>query len=115
MTKYILNSGGSKRYPDKADKFNKEIVKDLGSSPRILFCFFATPRELWEEKFTQYSQRFLLSMESGVSPEIDLAFPDKFFEQVKILMPLLFMVVMISFSCIILKNIICLQFGRERL
>jgi peptidase E len=83
MTKYILNSGGSKRYPDKADKFNKEIVKDLGSSPRILFCFFATPRELWEEKFVKYSQRFLSSMESGVSPEIGLAFPDKFVEQVK--------------------------------
>lgn len=83
MTKYILNSGGLKRYPDKADKFHKEIVKDLGPSPRILFCFFATPRELWEEKFIQYSQRFLLSMDDGIIPKIDLAFPDKFFEQVK--------------------------------
>lgn len=83
MTKYILNSGGLKRYPDKADKFNKEIVKDLGPSPRILFCLFATPRELWEEKFTQYSQRFLKSMDDGVAPKFELAFPDKFVEQVK--------------------------------
>ncbi len=83
MTKYILNSGGLKRYSDKADKFHKEIVKDLGSSPRILFCFFAVPREVWEEKFSQYSQRFLQSMDDGIAPKINLAFPNKFVEQVK--------------------------------
>ena len=81
MTKYILNSGGLKNYPEKADKFNKEIVKGLGSVPRVLFCHFAIPQELWEEKFSIYSQRFLESMDKGISPTIELAAPDTFEEQ----------------------------------
>ena len=40
MTKYILNSGGAKNYPDKAKKFVEEIVKGLSDRPHILFCFF---------------------------------------------------------------------------
>ena len=83
MTKYILNSGGLRYYPEKAKKFNLEIVKDLGNNPRILFCFFAMPRERWEEKFTDYSRRFLESMSDGVAPKIELALPEKFEKQLK--------------------------------
>jgi peptidase E len=83
MTKYILNSGGLRNHPEKAKKFNLEVVKGLGNAPRILFCFFATPRERWEEKFADYSSRFLASMVDGVIPEIELALPEKFVEQLK--------------------------------
>lgn len=82
MPKYILNSGGLKNQPEKADKFHKEIVKDLGNSPRILLCYFAQPREYWEEKFSNYPNNFLKSMDEGIKPEFELAFPDRFEEQV---------------------------------
>jgi peptidase E len=83
MTKYILNSGGLRRHPEKAKEFNLEVVKGLGNTPLILFCFFATPRERWEEKFADYSSRFLESMPAGVAPKIELALPEKFVDQLK--------------------------------
>ncbi len=83
MTKYILNSGGLKNNAEKADKFNKEIVKDLGKNPNILFCHFAIPREYWEEKFSSYTKRFLESMNKGINPKFELAYPDKFIDQIK--------------------------------
>lgn len=83
MTKYILNSGGLKNNPAKADEFNKEIVKGLGKKPNILFCHFATAPEIWEEKFTTYSKRFLESMDEDIEPRLELAYPDKFIEQIK--------------------------------
>lgn len=83
MTKYILNSGGAKNHPEKEIRFNREIVKGLGDNPCVLFCFFASPRDRWEEKFHSYSKRFLESMDSGVVPKFDLAFPDSFVDQIK--------------------------------
>lgn len=82
MTKYILNSGGTSSYPEKASKFFNEIVKDLGKNPRILFCFFAQKREDWEKKFEKYKAGFNEKVKEGVRPEFELAFPDKFVEQV---------------------------------
>ncbi len=83
MTKYILNSGGLRNNPEKAIKFNREIVKNLGKNPRVLSCYFAIARERWEGKYSQFCETFLQSMEEGVVPKIELAFPDKFIEQVK--------------------------------
>jgi len=83
MTKYIINSGGLKNNREKADKFNREIVKNLGKNPNILFCHFAAVRELWEEKFAEYSKRFLESMDKDIKPRFELAFPDKFSDQIK--------------------------------
>jgi len=83
MTKYILNSGGSRNNLAKTDKFHKEIVHGLGQSPKILLCFFATDRQLWEEKFADYAERFLASMDENVRPKLELAFPEKFVDQVK--------------------------------
>jgi hypothetical protein len=34
--------------PDAARRFFAELVKDQGQSPKVLMCFFAQPRELWE-------------------------------------------------------------------
>ncbi|MFA5023939.1 MAG: Type 1 glutamine amidotransferase-like domain-containing protein [Patescibacteria group bacterium] len=83
MTKYILNSGGSKNQPEKAILFHQEIIKGLGKTPRVLFCFFAEKRGYWEEKFAVYGQRFLDSMSQKISPQLELAMPDKFIEQLK--------------------------------
>lgn len=81
MTKYILNSGGSKNYPAKAALFYGEIVKNLGRQPRILLCFFAEKREEWENKFSNYLPRLKELVEPGIEPVIELAFPDEFAEQ----------------------------------
>jgi peptidase E len=83
MTKYILNSGGLKKYPQKAIKFNREIINGLGKNPKILCCFFAQSRESWEEKFSDYTKRFLELINKNIEPKFTLAFPDKFIEQIK--------------------------------
>jgi hypothetical protein len=82
MTKYILNSGGSKNYPDLAKKFFAEIVKDLGNNPHFLMCFFAQPREDWEIKFFEFKEKCKMFPE-GVAPIFELAFPENFEEQIK--------------------------------
>ena len=83
MTKYILNSGGLRNKPEKAKRFNQEIIKGLGQTPRILFCHFAIGREYWEEKFADYKERFLASIDKDIKPKCELAFPDRFADQLK--------------------------------
>lgn len=83
MTKYILNSGGLRKNPEKAKKFFSEMVKDFGANPKILLCFFAKKRENWEEKFDEYSKNLAESLPDGIQPVFELAFPDRFIEQVK--------------------------------
>lgn len=82
MTKYVLQSGGMKNNPERAKRFIEEVVKDLGSKPKILFCFFAEKRENWEEKFDKYQEGFNELMPQGVNPQYLLAFPDVFEEQI---------------------------------
>lgn len=82
MTKYVLNSGGVGNYPDKTRKYYEEILKGLGKNPKVLFCFFAGARENWEKRYEKYRADFLKYCEENkLSPEIELAFPDKFVEQ----------------------------------
>ncbi len=83
MTKYILNSGGSRNYPERAKKFFAEIVKDLGATPRLLVCYFAQPREDWEKSFTDDKATLFNFFPSGVKPTLEMAFPDTFAEQIK--------------------------------
>jgi len=83
MTKYILNSGGLRRYPEKLALFHREILKGLGDNPKILFCMFARKREDWEEKFKEYKDGFSNSIDKNIKPVIELAMPEKFEEQVK--------------------------------
>jgi len=83
MTKYILNSGGIKKYPDKLKKINQELVKDLSESPKVLICIFAEKREDWEEKYENNKQIMLENMPESISPSFELAMPNKFVEQVK--------------------------------
>lgn len=83
MTKYVLNSGGVKRNLDLKRKFHREIVKDLGNSPKFLLCVFAQGREYWEAKFPGYSRAIAEDMPKGVHPTFELALPDKFVHQCK--------------------------------
>lgn len=83
MTKYILNSGGAKNYPDLAKKFLAEIVKNLGNNPRFLICYFAQPREDWDKKFSEDKEGRFKMFPEGVIPVFELAFPETFEEQIK--------------------------------
>lgn len=82
MTKYVLNSGGLKNAPDLAKEFFAEVVKGFGSSPKLLICCFAQPREDWEEKFEDDKANTDFFPED-VRPEFELAFPDSFAEQIQ--------------------------------
>jgi hypothetical protein len=82
MTKYVLNSGGLKNNIPGAKKFMAEMLRGLGSKPKVLFCFFAEKRENWEEKFPQYQEGFTKWAPKGVRPEFELAFPATFEEQI---------------------------------
>ncbi|TAK96693.1 hypothetical protein EPO05_01295 [Patescibacteria group bacterium] len=83
MTKYILNSGGARKDSEKLRLFLDEIVRDLGQSPRILFCFFAQKREDWEGYFAEYQQGFLRRVDKSLQPTFELAFPEKFVQQIQ--------------------------------
>jgi peptidase E len=89
MTKYILNSGAASKYPEKDAAFIKEILSSLKNKKgpvKVLYCFFAQPREHWEEKFQSYQENFSqLAQQAypGIKLEFDLAFPDQFEKQVQ--------------------------------
>lgn len=83
MTRYIVNSGGIKRDSEKAKAFATEIVKGLGDHPRILYCYFANPRQDWEEKFSEYSKGFKSWLPEAIQPGFEMAMPDIFDEQIK--------------------------------
>ena len=83
MTTYILNSGGIGNAADKGQQFFRSIVEGLGKRPKILFCFFAMPREDWEAKHAQYVTGFSAHMKQGIQPVFTMAMPDTFVQQVK--------------------------------
>lgn len=83
MTKYILNSGGAKNYPDKNKAFISEILKGLGGNPKMLMCLFASKREDWEMKFAAYSENLKTDLPDSIRPEIEMAVPDIFEKQVE--------------------------------
>ena len=82
MTKYILNSGGTKNFPEKEKAFVDEILKDLSGEVRVLYCFFAQPREHWETKFIKYQEDFKKLAGENYQLTFDLALPDQFEKQV---------------------------------
>jgi hypothetical protein len=83
MTKYVLNSGGARAYPELGKKYFAEIFKGLGDKPRLLICNFAQPRENWEEWFMQDEKTLPALFSEGVTPTMEMAFPAKFEEQIK--------------------------------
>lgn len=83
MTKYILNSGGSRNNPEGAKKSIEETLKGLGNNPKVLFCFFAQKREDWEMYFEEKMAGFQKMTPEGINVSFEMAFPDTFVEQIK--------------------------------
>jgi hypothetical protein len=81
MTKYVVNSGGVSNFPEKAKLFFAEICKGLGKSPKLLLCYFAQPREIWEQKFKQDTIDFIMLFPEGVKPIFEMASTDVFEQQ----------------------------------
>lgn len=84
MTKYILNSGNVKSYPDKLRNYNKEVFRSFSERKddtpiKVLMCFFAMPRERWEEKFEVYKNN--LKNDVPQELEIKMAEPQDFEKQ----------------------------------
>lgn len=67
--------------PDGARRFFAEATKGLSDNPKVLLCLFAYPREYWEKKFEEIKQKSLYP--EGIDPFFELAFPDKFEEQIE--------------------------------
>lgn len=84
MTKYIVNSGNIKAYPEKMRAYNDAIYSDfIGSKKpvKVLMCFFAMPREDWETKYIIYKKNLLGDF--IVRTDVEMAMPEKFKEQCK--------------------------------
>jgi len=97
MTKYILQSGNVKNYPEKMKKYNEEIFRDFiegskedsesaviaGRPVKVLFCLFSQKREDWEMKYKVYSDKLKEDVltDFGLELEIKMVRPDEFVEQ----------------------------------
>lgn len=82
MTKYIVQSGNVKNFPKKLKVYNEEIFKDFykkNKKVKVLMCFFAMPRERWEEKFESYKKNLLRDI--NLNLEIEMALPTNFIKQ----------------------------------
>jgi peptidase E len=89
MTKYVLQSGNVKKYPEKLKKYNEEVFHDFLSGGKneksknepvkVLFNFFSQKRENWEIKYESYSNR--LKEDVNLKLETKMAMPDEFAEQ----------------------------------
>lgn len=84
MTKYVIQSGGVERFPHKLMKFNEKIFsnftnRDNANPVKILVCFFALPREDWEDKYEAY--KINLQNNDSIQIKIEVATPDEFVAQ----------------------------------
>jgi len=78
MTKYILNSGSAKNYPEKEKAYIQEILKSCERDVHILYCFFSQPRENWEVKYEKYQSQFVYLAGKKYNITFELALPDQF-------------------------------------
>ncbi|HLC91458.1 MAG TPA: Type 1 glutamine amidotransferase-like domain-containing protein [Candidatus Saccharimonadales bacterium] len=81
MTRYILHGGNIRGSGDEGKAYFEEVFKDLGKSIKVLFCFFAQPRELWQPKYREWSERISRVL-GDLDFEFTLAEPQKFREQI---------------------------------
>lgn len=82
-TKVLLNSGGMRLNEAKSREYYLELLRGLGESPRLLICYFAQPREVWEAKFEDIQGTISrLLADDALKPKLELAMPDTFKQQV---------------------------------
>lgn len=75
-----MNSGNIRSSEDNGRSFFRDLVKDKGSSPKVLMCLFAQSREGWESRYTEYVE-WLRQHLDGIDFSAELAFPDTFESQ----------------------------------
>lgn len=83
MTKYVVNSGGLHNVPDKKGPFFNEMVRNLGSKPKVLLCFFALSREEWKDKFAEDLSDFKTIFTGEIQPRLEMVMPDIFGKQMR--------------------------------
>lgn len=79
-TQYILHGGNIRTSKDEGKAYFEAIVRGLGEIPRILLCFYAQPREVWEEKFSEWTARISSKLPT-IKPEFEMALPENFEKQ----------------------------------
>jgi len=88
MTKYILQSGNVKDYPERMKIYNEEVFRDFLSGGKnnfieggvkVLHCFFSLPRERWELKYQDYSNNLTSNIDLKLKTK--MAMPGIFVEQ----------------------------------
>ncbi len=79
-TKYILQSGGIRNHPAKRKKFHQEVFAGT-KKPNVLICFFAQPRENWEEKYPMSCQS--IEEDTTANATYRLAMPSTFEDDCK--------------------------------
>lgn len=78
-TIFILAGGNDQKSTDYGYNLSKEIAKHV-SNPKILSCFFASPRETWEEKVEDWKSWFSDHFTQLLS--YAYAEPESFLEQI---------------------------------
>jgi hypothetical protein len=81
MTTCILAGGADKKNPSYNTELAAEVRKIAPGPLRVLSCFFAEPREVWEGKVASRTDWFKTVF--GADTQITLAFPDVFAEQIE--------------------------------
>ncbi len=61
MTKYILHGGDIRNSYDEGKAFFSDMVDGLGLKPKILLCFFAQPKAVWQDKYMEWRVRIAAS------------------------------------------------------
>lgn len=82
MTKYVLQSGSIKKYPEKMEEYFSELCQGLSGEITVLWCFFATKREERDGRSKAYLEIFAPHFPSGINPMHEIAIKEEFEEQV---------------------------------
>jgi hypothetical protein len=83
MTKYVIQSGGLKRYPDKARFYFKELFKGVVNNPKVLWCYFASSKDDFQSQHETYFPMFASFFPEDVKVDSVLASLEGFESQVK--------------------------------
>lgn len=82
MTRYILHGGGIRTSADEGKALFMDMVEGLGSEAKLLLCFFAQPKEVWQEKYAEWRFRIAVNVPK-VSVTFGLATIEEFAGQSK--------------------------------
>lgn len=62
MTKYILHGGDIRNSYDEGKAFFTDMVDGLSLKPKVLLCFFAQPKSIWQDKYMEWRVRIAASV-----------------------------------------------------